>query len=86
MAGIFENEQFDSFHEKFDALLTNLSNRSVDTYVFLDSNINLLNLDTNNHAATYLSNITNSGFILTNFRATRIHNATHLLIDHIPTH
>ena len=53
--------------------------------MFLDSNINLLNLDTNNHAATYLSNITNSGFILTNFRATRIHNATHSLIDHILT-
>ena len=32
-----------------------------------------------------VSNITNSGFILTNFRATRIHNATHSLIDHILT-
>ena len=73
----------DNFHEKFDDLLSKLSNLNMDAYVFLDSNINLLNTDTNHHSNTYLTNITNSGFILTNFRATRIQNSATSLIDHI---
>ena len=78
-------EQMVTFHEKFDGLLTNLNNLNVDAYVFLDSNINLFNLETNNHAVTYLSNATNSGFILTNFCATRCQKSKSSLIDHIFT-
>ena len=78
-------EQMVTFHEKFDDLLTNLNNLNIDAYVFLDSNINLFNLETNNHAVTYLSNATNSGFILTNFCATRCQKSKSSLIDHIFT-
>ena len=78
-------EQYENFHENFENLLSKLSNKNCDAYVFLDSNINLFNLDTNNLAGNYWSNITNSGFLLTNFRATRIQNATPSLIDHILT-
>ena len=79
------SEQMESFHEKFDNLLSNLSNKNVDAYVFLDANINLFNLDNNIHAASYLTNASNSGFILTNFLATRIQNSKASLIDHIFT-
>ena len=73
----------DNFHEKFDDLLSKLINLNMDAYVFLDSNINLLNTDTNHHSNTYLTNITNSGFLLTNFRVTRIQNSATSLVDHI---
>ena len=53
--------------------------------MFLDSNINLFNVESNIHANSYLSNINTSGFILTNFRATRIQSDTASLIDHILT-
>ena len=79
------SEQMESFHEKFDNLLSNLSNKNVDAYVFLDANINLFNLDNNIHASSYLTNASNSGFILTNFRATRMQNSKASLIDHIFT-
>ena len=72
----------DNFHEKFDDLLSKLRNLNMDAYVFLDSNINLLNTDTNHHYNTYLTNITNSGFLLTNFRVTRIQNSATSLVDH----
>ena len=78
-------DQMESFHEKFDDLLSKLNNLKVDAYVFLDSNINLFNIETNNHASTYLSNVSNSGFILTNFRSTRIQKSKSSLIDHILT-
>ena len=74
----------DNFHEKFDEILSKLSNKNVDAYVFLDSNINLFNLESNHHVSTYLSNITSSGFVLTNFCATRIQNASSSLIDQWP--
>ena len=79
------NEQMDNFHKIFDDLLTKLSNCNIDAYVFLDSNINLFNLDSNNHSSTYLSNISNSGFLVTNFRATRIQSSIPSHIDHILT-
>ena len=84
-AGWPANEQVDSFHEKFKDILNKLSNHKSDAYVFLDSNINLFNVESNIHANSYLSNITTSGFILTNFRATRIQSDTASLIDHILT-
>ena len=54
--GLSANEQMDNFHEKFDEILSKLSNKNVDAYVFLDSNINLFNLESNHHVSqpTYL--------------------------------
>ena len=52
----------DNFHEKFYDLLSKLSDCNMDAYVFLDSNINLFNIDSNHHSKTYLTSITNSGF------------------------
>ena len=83
LEGLPSNEQMDNFHAKFDELLSKLSNRKLDAFVFLDSNINLFKLDSNIHASTYFTNITNSGFILTNFCASRIQNSSPSMIDHI---
>ena len=44
--GLPTNEQMENFHDNFDDLLSKLSNRNTDAYLFLDSNINLFNLDT----------------------------------------
>ena len=75
----------DNFTDKLDNLLTDLANRNLDSYIFNDSNINLHNIETDQHVASYMNCLTNSGFIITNFRTTRIHNGSHSLIDHIIT-
>ena len=83
--GITQADQLDRFNDKLDNLLTDLNSRNLDSYVFLDSNLNLLNLTNNPNASTYLTNITNAGFLLANFRATRMQNGSSSLIDHILT-
>ena len=81
--GLTNSQQHDEFLNKFDTLLTDLNNCNKDAYIFLDSNINLLNSDNNQHATNYMTTITNSGFILTNYRASRMQNGSSSLIDHI---
>jgi hypothetical protein len=54
-------------------------------YLFLDSNINLLNIENSNEAATYLSNIIENGYIPANTKATRMQNNSVSLIDNILT-
>ena len=62
--------------------------RNSQTYVFLDSNINLLSLDRNQSAVEYLNTVHSNSFIQLIDKATRIAgNAsnihTYSLIDHI---
>ena len=78
-------QQFDEFHDKMDSLLNLLSNNNCDAYVFIDSNINLHKINADLQAQSYMTNTTNNGFLLTNFRTTRIQNETFSLIDHILT-
>ena len=68
-----------------DSLLNLLSNNNCDAYVFIDSNINLHKINADLQAQSYMTNTTNNGFLLTNFRTTRIQNETFSLIDHILT-
>ena len=81
--GLTNSQQHDQFLDKFDTLLTDLNNCNKDAYVFLDSNINLLNSNNNQHAINYMTAVTNAGFLLSNFRASRIQNDSASLIDHI---
>ena len=83
--GLSGTEQLDRFYDRFDNLLNDLNSRNLDSYIFLDSNINLLNLMTNENATNYLNNVTNAGFLLTNFKATRMQKGSNSLIDHILT-
>ena len=79
------NQQHEEFLDRLDNLLNDQNNCNSDAYVFLDSNLNLLDLDTNQHSNNYFTNLTNTGFLLTSFRAFRIQNNCSTLIDHILT-
>ena len=83
--GLTSNQQHEEFQDRLETLLSDLNNCNCDAYIFLDANINLLDIDTNPHANQYFTNLTNSGFLLTNFRASRIQNNCSTLIDHILT-
>jgi len=72
------------FINQFETHLSNLNLLNKQTFIFLDSNINLLNiLDANSIASTYLDSIINQGYSQVIMKATRIHNQSSSLIDHI---
>ena len=71
------------FLQTLDVLLNNLSIINSDSTVFLDSNINLLNIDRNQTVADYLQIVHTNSFLQTINKATRIFNNTYSLIDHI---
>jgi hypothetical protein len=78
-------DQFDDFYDKFDQLCTYLNSSNKIVYVFLDSNINLLDIGNNNFAVTYFDIISNNGLLLVNFKASRMRNNSNTLIDHVLT-
>ncbi len=80
-----QTEQINLFNTTLDTLLSNLSSASNNAYVFLDSNINLLDISVNPHAVSYLETFLNNGFIQLIFKATRMQNNHSSLIDHILT-
>jgi len=73
-----------SFLEQLDLLLHSLSTYKSDSYIFLDSNINLLK-EPNNLSGEYMESIHVNGFIQCIHKATRIKNQSSSLIDHILT-
>jgi hypothetical protein len=77
--------QMDEFVDIVDNLSSSLSNLNLPTYILSDSNINLLNLANHETSENYLHSLHSNGFLLTNFKATRIQNDSHSLIDHIFT-
>jgi hypothetical protein len=78
-------EQIDSFLNRFDNMLTFLNTLKYKAYVCTDSNINLLDIQNNHVPLTYYNVATSNGFLLTNYRATRVHNDHYSLIDQIFT-
>jgi hypothetical protein len=77
--------QYDEFFDKFDQLCTYLNSSKKIVYVFLDSNINLLDIGNSNMSLTYFDIISNNGLLLVNFKASRMRNNSNTLIDHILT-
>jgi hypothetical protein len=73
----------DSFFLNLDGLLNNLHRVNANSYVFSDTNINLLKLTNNNLASLYLDSVHSNGFLQLIGKATRIQNSTYSLIDHI---
>ncbi len=71
------------FLEILDAHLCELSDCNKDAYVFLDSNIDLLKLNTLNLANDYMDVNLSNGFLQLITRATRIQGRHFSLIDHI---
>ncbi len=78
----------DNFINQLDNTLVSLSGLDVASYLFSDSNINLLNINNNNNAIDYLNTIHASGYVQVIGKATRIsgninRNYCYSLIDHI---
>ncbi len=73
----------DNFLEILNQYLNNLSLRSTNTFVFSDTNINLLKLTNNNLATEYLEMVHSNGFLQLISKATRIMENSYSPIDHI---
>ena len=76
-------EHTENFMNYFDTHLYNLSMKNCDSFVFLDSNINLLTINNNQNAALYLETIYSNGYLQKVGKATRICKSAYSLIDHI---
>jgi hypothetical protein len=79
------NIQLTSFNSHLDSLLARLNALKLNSYIFLDSNLNLLHISTDNNEANYHDLITSNGYLQTITRATRIQHNNFSLIDHILT-
>jgi exonuclease III len=84
-ANMSTNIQLTNFNTHLDTLLARLNALKLNSYIFLDSNLNLLHISTDNNAANYRDLITSNGYLQTITRATRIQNNNFSLIDHILT-
>ena len=71
------------FLSSFDDLLLKLAGKRHESYIFTDSNIDLLKIENNATVQAYLDSIFSQGFLQFNFKATRIQGNAHSLIDHI---
>jgi hypothetical protein len=83
VAGLTPAMQNDAFMDKFNLLLDYLSSTNCDSYILTDSNINLLDIYDNEMANGYFNTIIEKGFYPSNLKASRMHGASHTLIDHI---
>jgi hypothetical protein len=79
---VTQNQQIDTFLNNFSELLQNIQSKKLESYVFIDSNIDLLNLRQQN-AVNYLNIILEKSFLQGISKATRIQNNSKSLIDHI---
>jgi hypothetical protein len=79
------SEHSDYFLDTLDSHLARLSELNRPSYIFTDSNINLLQLGNSPICADYLDTLITNGFIQIINKATRIQNGHSSLIDHIIT-
>ena len=84
-ANLTQSEHAESFINHLDVHLSNMSSLNSDTFVFLDSNINLLKINHSQSAALYLETIFTNGFLQKTGKATRIQGNSYSLIDQILT-
>ncbi len=77
-------QQLDRFMEKFALLPNEIQSLNKTSFVFLDANINLLNLQSP-ESITYFNCILEKGYLQIISKATRIQNESKSLIDHILT-
>jgi len=82
LANVTASQQLDRFMVKFSQLLSDLNTTHKMSYVFLDANINILNLYSPD-IANYLNCIFAKGYLQIIQKASRIQNESKTLIDHI---
>jgi hypothetical protein len=78
-----QRDLIENFNNRLEELMTLLNVPHTRTLIFLDSNINLLKLNTSQLSAEYIDTCHANGFIVTNFKATHICNNSYSLIDQI---
>jgi Reverse transcriptase (RNA-dependent DNA polymerase) len=79
---VTQANQMDTFFNTFDQLTNFLRSRKLCSFICMDSNINLLELNSQ-FSFTFLNNIIANGFIPINLKATRAQNQSISLIDQI---
>jgi hypothetical protein len=79
---VTQANQIDSFLNTFDQLTNFVRNRKLCSFICMDSNLNLLDLNSQ-IPSSFLSNIIANGFIPINLKATRVQNQSISLIDQI---
>jgi hypothetical protein len=84
-ANMSTNLQLTNFNSHLDTLPSRLNALKLNSYIFLDLNLILLHISTDNNAGNYHDLITSNGYLQTITRATRIQNNNFSLIDHIFT-
>ena len=67
-------EQLDTFFANFENLMSELSALNQESFIFMDSNINLLNVNQNNSPTHFIESSMQHGFIQTVSKATRTFN------------
>jgi exonuclease III len=82
IANVTASQQMESFMTKLSQLLSDLKAMNKQLYVFLDANINLLQLQQQD-AANYLNCILENGYLQIIAKASRMQNESKTLIDHI---
>jgi hypothetical protein len=82
LPGVTRAQQLERFFIKFDELLHNISQINLASLVFMDSNIDLLNLNADS-SSNFLDSIISKGYLQCIFKATRFENESKTLIDNI---
>jgi hypothetical protein len=82
LLNLTQNQQNERFFVHFDELLHKISQKQVNSYIFLDSNFDLLSLDQNG-PRNYLNSILSAGYIHCICKATRMQNESRTLLDQI---
>jgi len=84
LPNVTQNQQIERFFLHFDELLHKLSSKQANSYIFLDSNFDLLSLG-DAGPCNYLNSVISAGFIQCICKATRMHNNSNTLLDQILT-
>jgi hypothetical protein len=82
IVNVTASQQLESFMNSFSHLLNDLNATNRTSFVFLDANINLFNLQ-NADVSHYMNCILEKGFLQLITKATRIQNDSKTLIDHV---
>jgi hypothetical protein len=82
IANVTKSQQMEQFSEIFGNLIFDLQQTNKESFIFMDSNINLLDLE-NHDASNYLNLLFAAGYLQGIFKATRIQNLSKTLIDHV---
>jgi len=82
LPNVTASQQLDRFMIQFSQLLSDINDTKKRSYVFLDANINILQLHSL-ESANYLNCILSKGYLQIITKASRIHNDSKTLIDHV---